>query len=232
MSEHGLTLLEPITARVAMWRQRHRAHARRVQTYRVVYDGSTVAELSAVSASTLDEELAAAAWELAQGLARAVTVDVLAFDAQDVELARMPLRVMPVAPPTAATGDMQSVVKVLLESNQAQGRLILEMCGAFTSQLREASAITAELARGAFARARSAEIETTMAAETVRDALAVARDNTEPKRTTSDRMADLIEGFIAERRRDIGRPAAQAAPVEAAPVEAAPVEAVEGEVIS
>ena len=225
----GLALVEPLTARVALWRRRHRQHADRAETYRVTYDGSTIAELSAVrSVATLDEELASAAWELAQGVGRAVTVDVLALDAHDHELARMPLRVMPAAAPApAAAGDLQSVVRVLLESHQQQARLIVDMAAAFTAQLREASAITAELARSASARARVAELEASTAAETVRDAIAVARDAGEPRRTVGDRALDVFESLVRAKLSELGAaPAAPAPAVEAVPVEAVPVEAV------
>jgi len=235
-SHAGLALVEPIRARVALWRRRHRQHADRAQTYRVTYDGSTVAELSAVrSIATLDEELASAAWELAQGVGRAVTVDVLALDAHEVELARMPLRVVPAAPPAAAAaGDLQSVVRVLLESHQQQARLIVDMAAAFTAQLREASTITAELARSAASRARNAELEAAGAADTVRDALAVARDahDREPRRNVGDRALDVFESLVRVKLGELAAPSAPSAPVEAAaPVEAveaaAPVEAAE-----
>ncbi|NBO57157.1 MAG: hypothetical protein EBU84_21750, partial [Actinobacteria bacterium] len=118
----GLSTVEPLALRVAAWRGRHRAVAARVREYRVEHDGSTVASLAARQSSTLDDELAAAAWELAQGLARPATVDVLALSEEGVEIARLPLRVLPAGASSgvASSGDLKDVVRALLDANHQQ----------------------------------------------------------------------------------------------------------------
>jgi hypothetical protein len=236
MSEsHGLATIEPLTSRVGLWRTRHRAQAARIAEYRVEHDGSCVATLAARSSATLDDELAAAAWELAQGVQRPTTVEVLALTAEGAEVARLPLRVLPAssgAAGAASSGDLKDVIKCLLDAHQAQARLLTEVVAAFGSQLRDAINMASELARAAHARAGAAEAEAASASAVVRDALAVARDAQVPERTVKDRGLDLVEGVLRDLARNVVRPApvapvAPVAPAEALAEPAAPAEAAE-----
>lgn len=202
MSEStGLATLEPLTQRVGLWRHRHRAQTTRIAEYRVEYDGSVIATLSARSASTLDEELASAGWELAQSIARPVTIDVIASDAQGEEVARLPLRIQPTPPASAVTtntGDLRDVIRVLLDANAAQQRMIVELATSVSTQMREVMAVTAEIAKGSQQRVRALEAEVSVATDTVRDAIALAHDASAPRRTLADRGLDLVEGVLRE----------------------------------
>lgn len=228
---HGLSMIDTLQNRVAAWRRRSR-NGPAAASFRVVYDGSTIAHLDAVrDRSTLDEELAAAGWELSQNLQRAVTVDVLAFDANEQELSRMQVRITPQIS-TPVTGDSASVIKVLIEAHQQQSKLIIDMLGAVTAQMRESSQIAVELARGANVRVREAEAEAHAATATIRDAIDLARDNATPRRTPGERGLDILESFIGGKLREIGAPSSPAAPVApvapvAEVVEAAAVEVVQ-----
>lgn len=196
-SQHGLALLESTTNRVSAWRRRHRARADEVARYVVTHDGTTVADLDAPrTAQGLDDELAAAAWEVAQGLARPATVDVCALAHDGAEVARITIRVQPARTEPASGADLGAVVKVLLEANQSLARLTTDLVGAVAGQLREVSAITTELARASAARAKAAETEAAKAQETASEALALARDTSSETRSAQDRGMDLVEHFL------------------------------------
>ena len=231
MSEStGLATLEPLTARVGLWRHRHRAQTARVSEYRVEYDGSVIATLSARSAATLDEELASAGWELAQSIARPVTIDVIASDSQGEEVARLPLRIQPTPPPAssanASTGDLRDVIRVLLDANQNQQRMIVELATSVSTQMREVMQVTAEIAKGSQQRVRALEAEVSVATDTVRDAIALAHDASAPRRTLADRGLDLVEGVLRDAL------TGKKPPTETPSAESPPVEAVPGEVVS
>ncbi len=192
MSSDGLSTLEPLTARVAGWRRRHRAISQDVKTYQVVFDGAIVATLEARTSAALDDELAAAAWELAQGLSRAATVDLVALDTSGEELGRLPLRILPSAP-TSTDGSSQ-VIRDLMAQNRETMRLCVEMVSAVTKQMQVVSEVTTELARAMGQRALRAETDAVAAVSTVQDALSVARDAGQSPRT--ERALSLVEDFI------------------------------------
>lgn len=206
--------------RVAAWRGRHRAQAGRVREYRVEHDGSVIASLTARTASTLDDELAAAAWELAQGLSRPATVDVLALSEEGAEVARLPLRVVPAASASSASsGDLRDVVRALLDANHQQQKLMVEVLGAVGGQLRDALQLASEATRAAHARAASAEAEAASASAVVREALDLARTAQTPERGARERGMDLVEGVLRDLARSQlgGGGAPAAAAVESAP---------------
>lgn len=199
MSESGLAMLDSVTARVAAWRRRHRARAGEIQRYQVSFDGAVVADLEARTQQTLDDELGAAAWEIAQGLSRPATCDVIALSAEGVELARLPMRVMPmraVDAPATQGADMATVVKVLLDANKDMMGMCRDMIGAVTTQLKEVSAITTELARSTAKRATTAEAEAAVATATALDAVQTAANVEKPKRDTREKVEDIIEDAI------------------------------------
>ncbi len=195
MSESGLAMLDSVTARVAAWRRRHRARAGEIQRYQVVFDGAVVADLEARTQQTLDDELGAAAWEIAQGLSRPATCDVVALSSEGVELARLPMRVMPMrASDQAPQGaDMGAVVKVLLDANQQMMGLCKDMMSAVTQQLKEVSNITTELAKSTAKRARDAEAEAATATATALDAVQTATQSASSPRGAKERVEDFIE---------------------------------------
>lgn len=195
---HGLATLEPLVQRVGLWRHRHRARASQVVAYQVVYDGAVVAEIEAGSKEALDDELAYAAWDLAQSVGRPVTADVIAMGAGGVELAKLPMRVLPAAPPTPAAGDAV-LVKTLLDANRDLMRLVVDVLGAVTSQQKTIAEVTTELARSSGRRAVNAEAEAATATATALDALAAAREAAAPARTAGDRGLDLVEAFLRDR---------------------------------
>ena len=197
MSESGLSVLEGVTARVTSWRRRHRGKQNEVRSYQVVFDGATLADIEARTAQGLDDELGAAAWEVAQGISRPATVDVIALGENGIEIARLPMRVMPAAtaaPPQSA--DMGTVVKVLLDANQQMMKLCTEMVGAVTSQLKVTAEITTELAKSTAKRAVHAEAEAAAATATALDAVSVAKDAGSEKRDRQERIEDFVEAWL------------------------------------
>lgn len=202
MSESGLAMLDSVTARVAAWRRRHRARAGEIQRYQVTFDGAIVADLEARTQQTLDDELGAAAWEIAQGLSRPATCDVIALSSEGVELARLPMRVMPMRAVDAPTNttDMGMVVKTLLDANRELMTLCKDMVGAVTTQLKEVSSITTELAKSTAKRARDAETEAAAATATALDAVQTISASGDPaKKDRKERVEDFIEDFVRSR---------------------------------
>lgn len=207
MSESGLAMLDSVTARVAAWRRRHRARAGEIQRYQVLFDGAIVADLEARTQQALDDELGAAAWEIAQGISRPATCDVVALSPEGVELARLPMRVMPmraVDANTTPTADMGTVVKTLLDANQQMMKLCTEMVGAVTSQLKVTAEITTELARATAKRAVAAESEAASATATALEAVQAIASADSPKRDTRARVEDFIED-VARTHFGVGR---------------------------
>lgn len=193
MSESGLATVEPITMRVAAWRTRHKARATDVKRYTVVYDGATIADIEGRTSQTLNDELAAAAWELAQGIARAVTVDIVALDDAGVEIARLPLRVMPVAATVVTQTDQTAVIKALLENNRDMMSLFKEMNGAMVAQLKEVSGMVSTLAKSATHRAVTAEKEAQDATALATDAIATAAAATSGRNLST---REKVENFL------------------------------------
>ena len=197
---HGLSTLEPITARVAMWRRRHRARVAHVTAYQVVYDGACIADIEARTTQALDDEIASAAWELAQSIGRPVTADVIAVDGAGVELARMPMRVLPVAPSVPQSMDATQITATLVNANQQLMRLVVDVLGAVTEQQKTFAQITTELARSSGRRAVAAEQEAAEATATAMEAVHAIREaGAAQSRTIGDRGLDLVEGFLKER---------------------------------
>lgn len=195
MSESGLAMLDSVTARVAAWRRRHRARAGEIQRYQVLFDGAIVADLETRTQQALDDELGAAAWEIAQGLSRPATCDVVALSPEGVELARLPMRVMPMRAVDAPTNtaDLATVVKTLLDSNRDLMSLCKDMMGAVTTQLKEVSAITTELAKSTAKRARDAEAEAASATATALDAVQTIGTAAAPRRDVKEKIETFIE---------------------------------------
>lgn len=198
----GLSTLEPLTLRVQGWRHRIRAQSSRIDHFDVTYDGRTIASLTARTAATLDEELASAAWELAQSIERPVTVEIRAMPLEgDEEIASFQMRVHP-SPATAQApannGEAKDVIRILVDANQAQQKMILDVVSAFTVHMRDAMQMMSDLAQQAHTRARTLETEVAIATETARDAIGVARDSAEPRRSLTDRGLDLVEGVLRE----------------------------------
>jgi hypothetical protein len=195
MSESGLAMLDSVTARVAAWRRRHRSRAGDIQRYQVLFDGAIVADLETRTQQALDDELGAAAWEIAQGLSRPATCDVIALSPEGVELARLPMRVMPMraVDATAPSADMGAVVKVLLDANQQMMGLCKDMMTAVTQQLKEVSNITTELAKSTAKRARDAESEAATATATAIDAVQTIGTAAAPRRDVKEKIETFIE---------------------------------------
>ena len=193
MSESGLAMLESVTARVAAWRRRHRAKSGDVQRYQVVFDGAVIADLETRTPQALDDELGAAAWEIAQGLSRPATCDVIALSAEGVELARLPMRVMPARAADAPSADMGTVVKVLLDNNAQLMAMCKDLIGSVTVQLKEVSAITTELAKSTAKRAREAEAEAATATATALDAVQTVATSNGGRKEVRERVEDFIE---------------------------------------
>lgn len=193
MSESGLSRVESLTGRVATWRARHKARAGSVVAYHVVYDGAVIADIAPRTSTTLDDELGAAAWELAQSVGRPVTADVIALDSAGVEVARLPMRVIPESAREAT--DQSAVIAALLTQNRELMRLHTELLGGVVGTVRELSTMTTELARTLGRRAREAEAETATATATVQDALALAREQSQGPRSREERALDLMESF-------------------------------------
>ena len=193
MSESGLAMLESVTARVAAWRRRHRAKSGDVQRYQVVFDGAVIADLETRTPQALDDELGAAAWEIAQGLSRPATCDVIALSAEGVELARLPMRVMPARAADAPSADMGTVVKVLLDNNAQLMAMCKDLIGSVTVQLKEVSAITTELAKSTAKRAREAEAEAATATATALDAVQTVATSNGGRKEVRERGEDFIE---------------------------------------
>ena len=195
MSESGLAMLDSVTARVAAWRRRHRARAGEIQRYQVVFDGAVIADLETRTQQALDDELGAAAWEIAQGLARPATCDVIALSPEGVELAKLPMRVMPMrASDQAPQGaDMGTVVKVLLDNNAQLMAMCKDLIGSVTVQLKEVSAITTELAKSTAKRAREAEAEAATATATALDAVQTVATSNGGRKEVRERVEDFIE---------------------------------------
>lgn len=196
-------MLDSVTARVAAWRRRHRSRAGDIQRYQVLFDGAIVADLETRTQQALDDELGAAAWEIAQGLSRPATCDVIALSPEGVELARLPMRVMPMRAVDAAptnTADLGTVVKTLLDANRDLMVLCKDMVGAVTTQLKEVSSITTELAKSTAKRARDAEAEAATATATALDAVQTISATGDPSRKDrKERVEDFIEDFVRSR---------------------------------
>lgn len=166
-----------VASRVAAWRRGHRNYASPVASYTVFHDGVTVATFPAgQSAEGLNEDLAAATWDVAQGLSRAVTVDLVAYDAGGAELARKALRVLPEAPPKTREEDLGGVVKVLLDAHRDSMQQQREMMTAVVSTLKEVAGITTELARATATRVKTAEESATQLRDALNEAMATARE--------------------------------------------------------
>jgi len=198
---HGLATLEPLTARVGLWRRRHRSRADSVRTYQVVYDGACIADFAARTTEALDDELASAAWELAQSIGRPVTAELVALDAEGAELARLPLRVLPAPSSTRGEMDSAAIVGTLTTANNQLMKLVVDVLQSVTEQQKTIAGIATELARVAGKRAATAEQEAAEATSTALDAVATAREASQKreKRTNDERAADLIEAFLRSR---------------------------------
>lgn len=210
-TEAGLSLLESTTLRVTAWRNRHRARREEVLRYVVHFDGATICELEARTKQALDDELAAAAWELAQGLSRPITVDFIAYGADGGEVARLPIRILPAAPVSTAT-DHTAVISALLKGMEQQQkgmeasqRQLTELMGSVVGLVKGVADLAAAQVQTAHKRAERAESAADVAMETARDATATAADalDSTSRRSRSERLEDMIFDLVGKKAEQV-----------------------------